>query len=95
MSQLVNFIPRTTEQCRQLLIDLRDNRDGIAIADRYGRIDALNASEIKALIELIENQIGEKTPEKAPAPSKEQIQKTVEKSVEKALKQTIKKSSKK
>ena len=66
MSQLVNFIPRTTEQCRQLLIDLRDNRDGIAIADRYGRIDALNASEIKALIELIENQIGEKTPEKEP-----------------------------
>lgn len=66
MSQLVNFIPRTTEECRKLLIDLRDNRDGIAIADRYGRIDALNASEIKALIELIENQIGEKTPQKEP-----------------------------
>lgn len=66
MSQLVNFIPRTTEECRKLLIDLRDNRDGIAIADRYGRIDALNASEIKALIELVEKQIGEKTPQKEP-----------------------------
>ncbi len=66
MSQLVTFIPRTTEECRKLLIDLRDNRDGIAIADRYGRIDALNASEIKALIGLIEAQIGEKTPQKEP-----------------------------
>lgn len=65
MSQLTDFIPRTTAECRALLKELNDNRDGIAIADRYGRIDALNATEIKALTGLIENQIGGKAPEEA------------------------------
>lgn len=58
MSQLTNFIPKTQKECQALLKDLNENRDGIAIADRYGRIDALNAEEVKALIGLIENQIG-------------------------------------
>ena len=83
MSQLINFIPKTQKECQALLKDLNENRDGIAIADRYGNIDALNAEEVKTLIDLIENQIGEKAP-KAPkaeatapksAPTKKNVKK--------------------
>lgn len=66
MAQLLNFIPKTFSECRKLLKELSENREGIALADRNGRIDALNAEEIKTLIGLIEKQIGEKAP--APAP---------------------------
>lgn len=62
MSQLTDFIPKTIGECQALLKDLDGNRDGIAIADRYGRIDALNPTEIKALIELIKKQIGIEAP---------------------------------
>ncbi len=58
MNQLTNFIPKTVEECQALLKDLDENRDGIAIADRYGKHGVLNAEEVKALIELIERQIG-------------------------------------
>ena len=91
MSQLTNFIPKTAKECQALLKDLNENRDGIAIADRYGRIDALNAEEVKALIELIRNQIGET----AQAPAADQIQKTVKKAVDKTLETTVKKTPKK
>lgn len=66
MKELVNFIPRTLSECKRLLKELGDNRDGYALADRYGNIDVLNAEEIKALIALLEAQIGAPAPE-APA----------------------------
>ena len=59
MKELVNFIPRTLSECKRLLKELGDNRDGYALADRYGNIDVLNAEEIKALSDLLEAQIGE------------------------------------
>lgn len=58
MKELVNFIPKTLSECKSLLKELGDNRDGCALADRYGKIDVLNAEEIKALIALLEAQIG-------------------------------------
>ena len=64
MKELLNFIPRTVQECRALLIELRDNPEGVSIADRNGKIDVLNAEEIKALVKLVESQIGEKTPRK-------------------------------
>ena len=83
MSQLINFIPKTKEECRRLLKDLSESREGAAVADRYGNIDALNAEEVKALIDLIENQIGEKAPKAPkdedptpkPAPKKKNVKK--------------------
>lgn len=65
MKELVTFIPRTLSECKRLLKELGDNRDGCALADRYGKIDVLNAEEIKALIALLEAQIGGPA---APAP---------------------------
>jgi hypothetical protein len=65
MKELVTFIPRTLSECKSLLKELNDNRDGYALADRYGKIDVLNAEEIKALIALLEAQIGGPA---APAP---------------------------
>lgn len=59
MKELVTFIPRTLSECKRLLKELNDNRDGYALADRYGNIDVLNAEEIKALVALLEAQIGE------------------------------------
>lgn len=91
MSQLTNFIPKTDKECRKLLAELREDPTGATLADRYGKIDVLNAEEVKALIELIKNQIGET----AQAPTAEQIQKTVEKAVDKTLKATVKKTTKK
>ena len=83
MSQLINFIPKTKEECRRLLKDLSESREGAAVADRYGNIDALNAEEVKALIDLIENQIGEKAPKApkagAPAPKPAPKKKNVKK----------------
>ena len=83
MSQLINFIPKTKEECRRLLKDLSESREGAAVADRYGNIDALNAEEVKALIDLIENQIGEEAPKapkteapaQKPAPKKKNVKK--------------------
>lgn len=65
MKELINFIPRTVAECRNLLVTLRDNPEGVSIADRDGSIDVLNSEEIKTLASLVERQIGEKTP-KAP-----------------------------
>lgn len=65
MKELINFIPRTVAECRNLLVTLRDNPEGVSIADRDGCIDVLNSEEIKTLASLVERQIGEKTP-KAP-----------------------------
>lgn len=83
MSQLINFIPKTQEECRRLLKDLSESREGAAVADRYGNIDALNAEEVKALIDLIENQIGEKAPKapkaETPAPKPTPKKKNVKK----------------
>lgn len=78
MSQLINFIPKTKEECRRLLKDLSESREGAAVADRYGNIDALNAEEVKALIDLIENQIGEPAPApaKKPEPSEDSLERT-------------------
>lgn len=62
MAELINFIPKTLKECRELLVTLRDNPEGVSLADRNGNIDVLNASEIKSLARLTESQIGEKTP---------------------------------
>ena len=58
MNQLTNFIPKTVEECNELLGALNQKRDGTMITDRYGKLGVLNAEEVKALIGLIEGQIG-------------------------------------
>lgn len=62
MLQFTDFIPKTTAECRSLLVTLRDNPEGATLTDRYGHAEALGASEVKELASLIEHQIGEKTP---------------------------------
>ncbi len=66
MLQLINFIPDTVTKCRGLLANLAENNNGLTLSDRYGRKENLTAEDVKNLIGLIENQIGEKAPEKAP-----------------------------
>lgn len=66
MKELVNFIPKSFEECRELLVALRNHPDGVEIPDRYGEMGKLGAIEIKALVKLIENQIGEKTSKAEP-----------------------------
>lgn len=66
MLQLINFIPDTAAKCRSLLAKLVENNNGLTLSDRYGRKENLTAEEVKKLVGLIENQIGEKAPEKAP-----------------------------
>lgn len=58
MNQLTNFIPKTVEERKELLGALNQKRDGTMITDRYGKLGVLNAEEVKALIGLIEGQIG-------------------------------------
>lgn len=74
MKELINLIPSTATLCRTLLVTLRDNPEGVTIADRNGNAQTLDAQEIKALATLIENQIGEKTP-KAPVAPKTPVKK--------------------
>lgn len=70
MVQFSNFIPRTKEDCRRRLLELRDNPDGIRLTDNYGHTETLTAEQVKELSGHIERQIGEKTPA-APEPEKE------------------------
>ena len=65
MKQLTNFIPKTPAECRELLIALQNNPEGVEISDRYGNMEKLDAEEIKSLCGLIEAQIGK--PAEAPA----------------------------
>lgn len=80
MIQLTNFIPKTTAECRALLITLRDNPEGTNISDRYGNPAALEGKECQQLARLIESQIGEKTPA---APKKDTAKKSTTKSATK------------
>ncbi len=66
MQQITDYIPKTSAECRSLLKTLGENRDGLSLANRYGHKENLNADDVKTLIELIENQIGEKAPEVKP-----------------------------
>lgn len=66
MSQLTNFIPSTTEECRAMLKKLRKAQDGMRAADRYGKEERLSAEEAVALAALIEAQIWEKPSEGEP-----------------------------
>lgn len=65
MKQLTNFIPKTPAECRELLIALQNNPEGVEISDRYGNMEKLDTEEIKSLCGLIEAQIGK--PAEAPA----------------------------
>lgn len=93
MSQLVNFIPKTFGECKALLKELNANRDGYSLADRYGNIDVLNAEEIKDLIGLLENHIGEKAQNDAPAKTEPKVKE--EPAAEAQVKKSNKKSTKK
>lgn len=62
MVQFSNFIPRTKEDCRRRLLELRDNPDGIRLTDNYGHAETLTAEQVKELSGHIERQIGEKAP---------------------------------
>lgn len=66
MQQITDFIPKTAAECRSLLKTLSENRDGLSLANRYGHRENLTADDVKTLIGLIENQIGEKAPANAP-----------------------------
>lgn len=62
MLQIVNFIPKTVQECAGLLETLRDNPAGVELTDRYGNTAELDASEVKELARAIESQTGLKTP---------------------------------
>ncbi len=66
MLQITNFIPKTAAECRSLLKTLGENPDGLSLADRYGGRESLTADDVKTLVSLIENQIGERAPANAP-----------------------------
>jgi len=67
MTQLTNFIPGTTNECRAMLKKLRKAQDGMRATDRYGREERLSAEEAGTLAALIEAQIWERPSEDEPA----------------------------
>ena len=71
MKEIINFIPRTAAECRQLLADIK-GKDAAQVEDRYNRMHDLNKGEIEALVKLIEDQIGEQAPVAEPEPAQEE-----------------------
>lgn len=67
MSQLVTFIPKTMQECRELLEKLSAHREGMTVTDRLGYTTELTSDDVARLIALIEGQIGEKAPMAAPS----------------------------
>lgn len=60
MKQLVNFIPRTIQECKVLLNTISEAGDeGLVLPDRYGKFENLSKEESKELASLIISQIGE------------------------------------
>ncbi len=76
MLQLTNFIPKAAAECRSLLKTLGEKPDGLSLSDRYGGRESLTADDVKALIGLIEKQIGEKAPETTSAETPDKSPKT-------------------
>lgn len=81
MQQLTDFIPKTAAECRGLLKNLSENRNGLSVADRYGRKENLTAEDANTLIGLIEKQIGEKAPETMPAETSDKFPNTQDKTL--------------
>jgi len=67
MKELVNFIPKTFAECKSLLARIK-GQTSATVEDRYQGVAELDEDEIKALVALLEAQIGETTAEPAPAP---------------------------
>ena len=67
MKELVNFIPKTFAECKSLLARIK-GQTSATVEDRYQGVAELDEEEIKALVALLEAQIGETTAEHAPAP---------------------------
>ena len=67
MKEIINFIPRTVAECRQLLEDIK-GKDAAQVADRYNRMCDLDKGEIEILVKLIESQIGAQAPMVEPEP---------------------------
>ena len=70
MSQLTNFIPKTTAECRSLLETLNGHTAGmLTLTDRYGHTEDFSPKESRSLAELITAHIGYEAPKPAEAPA--------------------------
>ena len=72
MPELLNFIPRTANECRELVKDI-DGKSSATLTDRYGNTEELSADNIGELVKLIKDQIGEKSPQKDAKEKKEEV----------------------